>query len=553
MTRRLSLWFMVLACGLGWGAAPVWAKAYHLDIARGVVTISGKPVNKITVNGGIPGPVLRFTEGDEATITVTNHLNEDTSVHWHGLLLPGAMDGVPGFNGFPGIAPGETFTYHFPLRQAGTYWYHAHSLGQEQDGLYGALVVTPRTPDPVKADRDYVVLLSDFHHEDAASIMSHLKMSSDYYQYARRTLGDFWADVKKDGFHTAWQNAKTWGQMRMLPTDLSDVTGYTFLVNGQTAAQNWTGLFTPGERVRLRIINASAMTFYDLRIPGLPLQVVAADGQNVEPVTVDEFRFGPAETYDVIVTPLGDKAYSIAAESIDRTGFALATLAPQEGMRGEAPAPRPRALLTLADMGMNHGSGHNGMAMDHATMGHTMAGMDHGDRPTPSGWAIAGTPADAKALAYADLRYLGTQPKAQPARYDLAVTLGGTMERYIWTMNGHKFADATPITLRHGDRLRLTFINNTMMAHPMHLHGMFMQLDNGQPPAKMPNKHTVIVPPGQSVSVLLTADEAGEWAFHCHLLYHMMAGMMTKLVVSHTPSPEATSIPTSGGTTHALH
>lgn len=527
----------------------VQAEEYSLTIARESVNITGNTVEKITVNGTIPGPTLRFTEGEDVTIHVTNKMDEDTSIHWHGLLLPDEMDGVPGFGGFPGIKPGETFTYRFKIRQDGTYWYHAHSMGQEQDGHYGSIVIKPKGKDPVQADRDYVVLLSDFHDEDSDTIMANLKMSSEYYQYARRTVGDFFEDAKERGFGKAWDNALMWGKMRMLPTDLSDVTGYTFLTNGKTPEQNWTGIFKPGERVRLRFINASAMSFYDVRIPGLKMQVVSSDGQNVEPVPVDEFRFGVAETYDVIVTPKEDKAFTIVAEPIDRTGFALGTLAPREGMRGDMPQARERALLTMADMGMSH-EGHDMGGMDQAAMGHNMGGMDHSKMDhaamghampsqesmdkmaEESGWAKAGTPPGDKALSYADLRYLGIQDDVRPPEREILVRLGGNMERYIWTINGRKYADSGPINLNYGERVRLKFVNDTMMAHPMHLHGMFVQLENGQPAEKLPNKHTVIVPPGQSYSVLLTADEAGEWAFHCHLLYHMMAGMMNKVVVA---------------------
>lgn len=554
------------------------AEEYNLVIAKEPVKITGNKVKKITINGTIPGPTLQFTEGEEAVIHVTNKMDEDTSVHWHGLLLPNKMDGVPGFGGFSGIKPGETFTYRYPVRQSGTYWYHAHSMGQEQDGHYGSIVIKPKGKDPIQADRDYVVLLSDFTDEDSWDVMSNLKMSSDYYQYARRTVGDFFADAKEDGFGKAWKNAKMWGEMRMLPTDLSDVTGYTFLVNGKTPEQNWTGLFKPGEKVRLRFINASAMSFYDVRIPGLKMQVVSADGQNVEPVPVDEFRFGVAETYDVIVTPKEDKAYTIAAEPIDRTGFAIGTLAPREGIRGETPQARPRALLTMADMGMAHGDmnhemgdmegvdhsqmnhdmpgmdhaamGHDMSAMDHSSMGHDMSGMEGMDME--SGWAKAGTPSGDKALSYADLRYYGIQKDTRQPEREILVRLGGNMERYIWTINGKKYADSGPINLNYGERVRLKFVNDTMMAHPMHLHGMFVQLENGQPAEKLPNKHTVIVPPGQSYSVLLTADEPGEWAFHCHLLYHMMAGMMNKVIVAKL-DPSAIPPTTKQADPHAGH
>ena len=548
-------------------------KEYSLVIAKETVNITGEPLNRITINGSIPGPTLEFTDGDEAVIHVTNTMKVDSSVHWHGLLLPGMMDGVPGFNGYPGIKPGETFTYRFNIRQDGTYWYHAHSMVQEQDGHYGSIIIHPKSGNAEQVDRDYVVLLSDFHQDEGMTIMSNLKKSSEYYVYVRRTLGDFFSSVKEDGFGKAWKNAKMWGQMRMLPTDLADISDYTFLVNGKTPDQNWTGLFKAGEKIRLRFINASAMSFYDVRIPGLEMKVVSADGQPVEPVMVDEFRFGVSETYDVIVQPSRNKAYSIVAESIDRTGFALATLAPHEGMRGALPAHRPMSLLTMADMGhdmhgMDHGmhSDHDMQAMDHSSHSdHDMQAMDHGSHsdhdmhgmdhsstdhapvttnPTNapaadfetgvpgSGWANAHTPDGHKALSYKDLRYLGTQQDLRMPEREIVLRLGGNMERYIWTLNDKKYEDSGPINLEYGERVRLTFINSTMMAHPMHLHGMFVQLENGQPMSKLPNKHTVIVAPGDTYSVLLTADEAGEWAFHCHLLYHMMAGMMNKVVVA---------------------
>lgn len=527
-------------------ATSAWAGIYNLNITRQMVNVTGKPVEKIAVNGTIPGPTLRFTEGEDVTINVTNHLNEPTSVHWHGFLLPADMDGVPGFSGFPGIEAGRTFTYRFKIRQSGTYWYHAHSGAQEQDGLYGSIVIKPKGKDPVQADKDYVVLLSDFTNEKADSIMQNLKMNSSYYNFSQRTVGDFFRDVKENGLKDTVKDRKEWGKMRMSPTDLSDVSGYTFLVNGKNTAQNWTGLFKAGERVRLRFINASAMSIYDVRIPGLKMTVVSADGQNVEPVAVDEFRFGVAETYDVVVEPKEDKAYTIAAESIDRTGFALGMLAPREGLKGEVPPHRPRSLLTMMDMNMEN------MMKDDPHM--DMSGM----MGMKSGWADAGTPAGHKALSYSDLRYLGAQKDTREPMREILVTLGGNMERFIWTINGKKFEESGPLKLRYGERVRLKFVNETMMAHPMHLHGMFVQLENGQPAEKLPNKHTVIVAPGQSYSVLLTADEPGEWAFHCHLLFHMQGGMMTKAIVAKLDSkdmpvtpPLSTPKPMEGGHHHA--
>ena len=509
---------LLIACYLA-TTARAKISEYNLTIERLPVNITGTPIEKITVNGNIPAPILSFTEGDEAVIHVTNKMSEPTSIHWHGLILPGAMDGVTGFNGFEAIKPGTTFTYRFLIKQTGTYWYHSHTGGQEQDGLYGSIIILPKGEDPIQSERDYVVVVSDFSEERSDDIMVNLKMSSDYYANARLTLGDFFKDVKERGFDKAWNDTKAWGKMRMMRTDLSDISGYTFLVNGKSPEQNWTGIFKTGERVRLRFINASATSIFDVRIPGLKMNVVQADGQNVEPVIVDEFRFAPAETYDVVVTPKEDKAYTIAAESIDRSGFAIGTLASAEGMKGEVPAHRPRALLSMVDMNMDI------MMRDDPDMEMTPADMI-------SGWAKTGAPEGDKVLSYSDLRYLGIQKDTRQPERTIDVTLGGNMERYIWTINNKKFSEAEPIHLKYGERVRLNFTNETMMAHPMHLHGMFVQLENGQTATKLPNKHTVIVPPGGSYSALLTADEAGEWAFHCHMLYHMMSGMMRQVVVA---------------------
>lgn len=513
--------FIIALLLLHFSSGHSFAAVYKLDIARETVNKTGKPVSKITVNGTIPGPTLYFKEGEDVTIHVTNHMKELTSVHWHGILLSGDMDGVPGLNGFKGIKPGETFTYNFKIRQSGTYWYHAHSNSQEQDGHYGSIVITPKSGEKIKADRDYVILLSDFSEEDSHTIFNNLKMDSGYYNNAKRTIRDFYDDIKNKGFVNAWENRKGWGEMKMDPTDLADVTGYTFLVNGKNPDQNWTGIFKTGETIRLRFINASSMSIYDVRIPDLKMKLVAADGQDVEPVDIDEFRFGVAETYDVIVEPKESKAYTIVAEPIDRTGFALGTLAPEKGMRGDMPEQRSRTLLTMADMGME--MDHSGMSME------DMRSMDMSDMTT--GWDKAGTPEGHKALKYSDLKYPGIQKDKRQSEREIAVTLGGNMERYIWTLNGKKMDESEPININYGERVRFKFINETMMAHPVHLHGMFMQLENGQPIEKLPNKHTVIVPPGKTVTTLLTADESGEWAFHCHLLYHMLSGMMTTVIV----------------------
>ncbi|WOE31339.1 MULTISPECIES: copper resistance system multicopper oxidase [unclassified Acinetobacter] len=570
-----------------------WAavREYQLYIDEAYVNITGKPVKKITVNGQFPAPALVFEEGDDAIIRVHNRLkDQDTSIHWHGLLLPGLMDGVPGFNQFNAIKPNQSFVYQFKVRQNGTYWYHAHSKGQEQDGLYGALTIYPQHKQPIAAheitDRDYVIMLSDFHESTSEQIFANLKKSAEYYQNKRETLFDLIRQVKQQGIQKTWQQRAMWNQMRMLRTDLSDVTGYTFLVNGQTPQQNWQAMFKQGEKIRLRFINASAMSFFDVRIPNLKMTVVSADGQAVKPVPVDEFRIGAAETYDVIVEPQ-QPYYQIQAESIDRTGFALASLmdeAHSQPVSITEPVARPRALLTMEDMGhgemtaseqhdhkmpesmltnnddLQHNQPHESMhvakdrsgfeAQDHRTAMSTSMEKDtdlsgheamskHVNHLTEStatetlGWANASTPVGAKALQYSDLQALVPQKDLRPAERELTIHLGGNMERYIWTINGKKFNEAEPFHVKYGERVRLKFVNDTMMAHPMHLHGMFMQLENGQSITNMPNKHTIVIPPGKTMTALLTADELGEWAIHCHLLYHMSAGMMNKMIIAH--------------------
>ncbi len=508
MRKKLLLIFLFLL-----QASSALAKTYDLEIKKQDVFITGKAVEAITINGSIPGPTLRFKEGEDVVINVKNSMDEKTSIHWHGLLLDGSMDGVPGLNGFHGIDPNTTFTYKFKIRQKGTYWYHSHSNLQEQQGVYGSIVIEPSE---IKADREYVIVLSDFTEENPNTVLNNLKIDSGYYNYNKRTVFTFFSDIKKNGFSATLRDYMNWGDMRMDPTDLSDVTRYHFLTNGKTPKQNWTGIFRKGEKIKLRFINASAMTIYDISIPGLKMKFVEADGQKVKPVVRDEFRFGVAETYDVIVEPKEDKAYTIFAESIDRTGYARGTLAPKEGMEGAIPKMRSRAILTMADM-----------AMDHSTMHHDMSDMNMDE--VKSGWAKRGTPKGNKALEYSDLISLHPQKDLRQPVREIEFKFGGSMNRYIWTINGEKFPK--PFHLKFGERVRLKFTNETMMAHPIHLHGMFMQLENGQSMKWIPNKHTVIVPPAQTVSLLLTADEAGEWAFHCHLLLHMASGMMTSVTV----------------------
>ncbi len=541
------------------------SRTFDLGVEATHITVDGTASAALAIGGSVPGPVMRWREGEEVVIRVTNRLSEPTSIHWHGLLLAGVMDGAPGFNGFVPINPGGTYTYRFVLRQAGTYWYHSHSGGQEQAGMYGAIVIEPAGGEKIPVDRDYVVVLSDHTAEDPDAILRRLKANSEIYVRAPRTILDFFRDAARDGLGATIEDRKMWGDMRMSPTDLSDVSGYQFLMNGRGPEDNWTGLFKPGERVRLRFINASAMTFFDVRIPDLKMTVVAADGQDVIPVPVDEFRFGIGETYDVLVSPRADRAFTVMAEPIDRSGYVRGTLAPREGMQAAIPKLRPRALLTMADMGamegMDHGSmpgmDHSKMAgaagpmagMDHSKMtgmGGSMAGMDHSKMPgmgaTTSmptagangapllGWASAGTLPGQKALRYEDLKSQTINKDSRAPTQELKVELNGEMSRYNWTLNGMRFDQATPIRVRYGERVRIRFVNTTMMAHPMHLHGMFVELENGQT-NRMPRKHVVVVKPGSEASAVLTADEPGDWPFHCHLLFHMNAGMMTRFIV----------------------
>ncbi|WP_176473160.1 multicopper oxidase domain-containing protein [Sphingomonas lenta] len=753
------------------------ARTYDLVIERQRLEVEpGRRDNVITVNGSLPGPVLRFTEGERATIRVTNRMKERTAIHWHGLLLPGDQDGAPGFNGFPGIDPGQTFTYTFDLRQTGTYWYHAHSATQEQIGEYGAFVIEPRGAPAQRVDREHVVVLSEHTREDPERILRNLKGDAGYYNFSRRTLPDLFADARKFGWKRTLADRRAWGRMRMDPTDIADVGNYTLLVNGKpTAAKPWLEL-RAGERVRLRFVNGSAMSFMDVRTSGLPMTVVAADGRAVEPVLVDEFRIGVAETYDVIVEPKEDGAYPLYVETLDRKASVLATLASSPTARAAVPGARPRPVLLMSEMGhamgdmamggptpaapggahaghrmsaamngapiaaarsdgtdhartgsaaprdtmtdqlnqaaarqpqpmeeMDHGAmtgmnhdapqprstrstpnvGEGGMdhstmpgmsdaqtarvggsdsaaqfcAPEHAAMGHCerqaaapadtpmigMPGMDHatdaappGAQPTTStgvrigtavsqavrpaggtpfptvnygfgadpmagmdmagmghggmshasmqgmsgmsetsgmsgmgmpalaregdldgsgrvfGWS-SGAPYGARVLSVRDLRAAEPQRDTRAPVREIVVKVSGNMERYIWTLNGAKFGEAPPIRVKYGDRVRVTFVNETMMAHPMHLHGMFFQVENGQPIDRLPDKNVIAVAPGRTQSVLVTADEAGEWPLHCHLLYHMESGMMQKFIVATVDNPDGTPAAPGAHASHGAH
>lgn len=542
------------------------ARPIDLAISRTPFVVNGRSGSAVTVNGTIPGPLLRFREGEDAIIRVSNKLNETTSIHWHGLLLPPEMDGVPGVS-FAGIKPGETFTYRFPLKQTGTYWYHSHSGGQELEGLYGPLIIDPAKSDPITFDREYVVLLSDWSFTDPTTIISKLKKESAYFNYQKRTVGDFLRDAKNQGFSNTFSERMQWQRMRMDPTDISDVTGatYTYLLNGLSPEGNWTGMFRKGEKIRLRFIAAGAMTIFDVRIPGLKMTVVQADGQNVQPVSVEEFRIGPGETYDVIIEPKDDGPYALFAETIDRSGYAAGTLATKEGLKATIPERRKRLVRTMNDMGMSMGDmpkhkvletagsphqGHNSLgtpaAMADMTMERTGKSEIPGAKPVKHGPDTHGpgnsaTPEETKSrlhepgsglenssrkvLVYTDLKAVTRIEDQRTPEREIELHLTGNMDRYMWSINGKKYSeDPEPILFRYGERLRITFVNDTMMEHPMHLHGMWMSLENGSG-AFLPRKHTVIVKPAERLSVAVTADALGDWAFHCHMLIHMEMGM----------------------------
>lgn len=564
--------------GLRWAMPmPAWAgaaspgiddmkpkKQYNLAVGYSPIRIDGRKAVSTGINGTVPGPLLRWREGDTVSLRVTNDLydSKHASLHWHGVLVPFPMDGVPGVS-FGGIPPGETFHYRFEVKQAGTYWYHSHSQFQEQTGTYGPLVIDPIAGEPFHYNRDHVLMLSDWTFEDPKTVYRHINLMGDYYNYQKRTLKDLFHDTSKKGLKPALADRVAWGKMRMSPVDLTDVTGatYTYLLNGYSPDMNWTGLFNPEEIIRLRVINASAMSTFDVRIPGLDMSVVMADGKAVKPVETHEFRIGTAETYDVLVRPREDKAYTIFAESMDRSGYARGTLATRPGMVGEVPKPRVRPVRTMADMGMDMtadmGSGVGMKDMDHGAA--SMDQTSHDDhvmekipgpipfktgKSNPNVAMVIQNPKDRltepgaglgndgwKVLTYKNLVSVEPQPyKTHPDR-EMTINITANMDRYMFSFDGKKFSEHDgPYLFKHNERLRLYLVNHTMMEHPIHLHGMWMQLENGA--KDLPYKHTVLVKPGEVMSLLITPIEKGDWAFHCHLLYHMEAGMFQIVRVS---------------------
>ncbi len=612
--RRFVQGLVALAGGAALGLSPelraaaarvprkvLGGNVFHLDLRPTGVNITGKPREAMLINGSLPGPLLHWREGDNVTIHVTNRLAVSSSIHWHGVIVPTDMDGVPGLS-YPGIAPGETFTYRFPVRQSGTFWYHSHTHFQEQNCLTGALVIAPREPDPVVADHDYVVQFNDWTDEDPEDVFYHLKTGDGYYNYHKRTVADFFNDASAHGLSATLRERSAWGRMRMSPRDITDVSGrmtggtYTYLINGHSPAANWTGLFKPGERVRLRFINSSAMSYFDVRIPGLKMTVVAADGSNVEPVSVDEFRIAVAETYDVIVTPRDD-AYTIFAQSMDRSGYARATLAVRPGLTAPVPPMDPVFSRTMTDMGMagmsmggmkmggmkmsgmampgmkmkDAGGSHQpmkmGKHMDMAGMNHAMHGMHHPAPANASGQVAYPQPKDVHlelgpavvnlvanpterldlpgdglndngrdVLTYARLVRLAHGPQngefvTREPDADVLLHLTGNMDRYIFGFNGLSYNQSQPVRFPFGQRIRVTLINDTMMEHPIHLHGMFTELENHKGRLR-PLKHTISVKPAEIVHYYVNATEIGRWAYHCHLLYHMEAGMFTSAIVA---------------------
>jgi len=511
---------------------------FNLEIGALEVNFTGQPGIATVVNGRLPAPLLRWREGDVITLRVSNRLSAPSSIHWHGIIVPADMDGVPGLS-FEGIGPGATYVYRFKVNQSGTYWYHSHSRFQEQTGLYGPIVIEPRGGERHHADREHVVLLSEWTDRDPEHIYRTLKHRSNYFNFGRRTVGDFFNDVRKQGWEPTMADRRMWGQMRMDPTDLADVSGYayTYLLNGTTPAGNWTGLFRRGERVRLRFINGSSMSFFDVRIPGLKLTVVAADGQDVEPVTVDEFRIGTAEVYDVIVQPEEDRAYTIFAQSLDRSGYARGTLAPQPGMQAQVPGLDPRPLLTMTDMGMSHDMAGMDSSVDFGPNVDSLA-MRPQSRLDDPGVGLRGN--GRQVLTYADLHTLGGPIDQRQAGRDIELHLTGHMERFVWSFNGQKFSEAEPLRLHYGERLRVVLVNDSMMHHPIHLHGMWSEVESDRGEFLV-RKHTITVQPGQRLAYRVSADALGHWAYHCHLLYHMEAGMFREVHVEHSAKERARS------------
>jgi CopA family copper-resistance protein len=509
---------------------------FQLEIGPVPMNVTGRPMTATGINGQIPAPILRWREGDTVTLTVTNRLSEATSIHWHGVRTPSPMDGVPGLS-FRGIPPGETFVYRFPVHQSGTYWYHSHSGFQEQTGVYGPIVIEPKTGYAQGFDRDYVVILSDWTDENPETVVSNLKFQSDYYNYGQRTLGTFINDAQRKGLSETVADRLEWGKMRMSPTDILDVSGatYTYLINGQPLGANWTALFRPGERVRLRFINGSSMSIFDVRIDGLPMTVIQADGNDVMSVTTDEFRISVAETYDVIVQPTANRAYTIFAQAEDRTGYARGTLAPRAGMAAAIPPMDPRPLRTMTDMGMGgmeHGEMPGTELSPEAKKLQGSVGVDNvAMMPTERlNRASEGLPAGRRVLSYADLRATRPGSDPRPPSREITLHLTGNMERFLWGFDGKKFSEAEPIVLQRGERVRFVLINDSMMEHPIHLHGLWSELENGHGEYR-PYKHTINVKPGEKLTYLVTADEPGRWAYHCHLLYHMETGMFREVRV----------------------
>lgn len=601
----LSPWFDLAPSAIAASRAGVpqlSGTEFDLVIEDRPVNFTGKPRVATMINGSIPAPTLHWRLGDTITLRVTNRLRDTTSIHWHGIILPFEMDGVPGIS-YPGIAPGETFTYRFKVQQTGTYWYHSHSANQEQTGMYGAIVAqAPATG--ASATREHVIVLSDWTDEDPASVFRKLKVHSDYFNFNHPTLPQFFQDVSDMGMSAAMNRRQMFNEMRMNPTDLADVSGYTYtyLMNGTTPAGNWTGVFKPGEKVRLRFVNAAANSFYDIRIPGLKLTVVQTDGQDVEPVSVDEFRFGPGETMDVVVTP-SDDAYTIFAQSMDRSGFARGTLAVREGLSAEVPETDPVKWLTMRDMMGNMSHGEMSGQMDHSamsqmemtqsnmdpssmsqsemaqsemaqsTMNHAGAGNEaHSGHQMPTGNAQTGqmnhsggasqrvrharsefgpsvdmrvdmprTNLDdpgiglrnngRRVLTYADLSTVGGPMDPRGAEREIELHLTGNMERYTWSFDGLEFGQSKPVHFRYGERLRVILQNDTMMTHPMHMHGMWSELEQSDGSFQT-RKHTIAVQPAQRISFLVDVDARGRWAWHCHLMFHMHAGMFREIVVS---------------------
>lgn len=527
------LLFIFTCAQLAAGSALAKTVEYSFDVNYKTVNFTGQPVQAIAVGGTIPAPTIEATVGDTLRVTFNNKLDVETSVHWHGVLLPNDQDGVP-YLTTPPIKAGQSFTYEYPVIHHGTYWYHSHTGLQEQRGVYGSLVFHPLGGEVVAADQEVVVVLSDWTDENPNQVMHNLKKSDDYYALKKDSVQS-WQKVLQHG-PEAIRNRLDGAWMRMGPMDLSDVGYDAFLANG---ARTYTPRgINAGSTVRLRVINAGASSYFNLHYAGGEMTVVAADGVDVVPFTVDRLRIAIAETFDVIVTAPTEGAYEFRATAEDGTGYSSVILGSGQVIPA-ADIPKPNPFLMDHSMhgdtehadhsSMDHGGMNNGQ-MNHAAMGHDMASMQ------------GSTGAPKRMREYELLRALSpTNFSADNPQRIVSLELTGDMERYAWSFNDKVLSEDSKILIRKGETVQFVLENKTMMHHPIHLHGHFFRVLNGKGEYS-PLKHTVSVPPLQTVTIEFLANEEKDWFFHCHNLYHMKTGMTRVVSYEQTSTATRTSM-----------